>query len=127
MKQKKDIKTSPNGIYIFIDGGKFTLNWKALFLPRNWDRNISQILLHASLYTNGKLMGKRNEIREKSIIYVTLFLNASRGNSHECMHVLIVVASIRYPLHRRQVRILLKFLTRFLVIILFWLLWTGLL
>lgn len=32
------------------------------------------------------------------------------------MHELIVVASIRYPLHKRQVRILLKCLIRFLVI-----------
>lgn len=63
--------------------------------------------------------GRRSvsEFYEKSIIYGNLFLK-QKSALHECMHVLIVVASIRYPLHRRQVRILLKFLTRFLVIIL---------
>ena len=30
----------------------------------------------------------------------------------ECIHVLIVVASIRYPLHKRHVKILLKSFTR---------------
>lgn len=42
-----------------------------------------------------------------------------KKNSHECMQILIVVASIMYPLHNVHDNILFKSLTRCLVILWF--------